>query len=911
MHSLRKYLKLILSLRRQLHDVIFLPVYSAFEGGMLRQKPLVISLALAGLIATTDTSALGLGRLNVTTALGQPFVAEVDLSVAAGDDLDSIRANIASPTVYRSANVEYQGVLQTIRVQTLRRPSGQPYLRLTSNQAINEPYLDVLLEVNSNTGRLVREYVVLLDPAGTPQTQTADATNIPRATITAPAPTAAAPIAAPTPGPATPASRAPSPAARTPAPTPSAGASGGTYTVKSGDTLFSIASRNNPGVTIEQLMIAIQRANPNAFIGGNINRLRSGATLSLPNANEAGTVANNEAVSEVKAQTASWRGYVSRASENVPTVASDAPQARASGRVSGAVTDSAGSGPATDKLKLSQGDRSKTAAKEDKVAAGKALKEEQSRAAELAKTKENLEKALTLKSQTMADAQAKAKEAAKPAPAPAPVAVAAAPTPAPAPAPVVAPPPPPPAPVPVAPPPPPPPPAEPPPPPAPVVTAPPPPAPVAVPKPAPSPTPVAAPSFIDTLMENPIIPLGGLGVVLAGLGGLMWSRRRSAARSLAADSKLSEPVVNTVNPDTVFGTSGLGVVKTNDAPIASQFSRSGMGTIDAGEVDPVAEAEVYIAYGREAQAEEILREALARDPQRADVATKLAEMAATQGNRESFDKWIGAIEKMERGSEYKMRLGELAAAHFPGHSLATGFSGSIAKASDVVSEAASAAKGAGSSALGMGTAAAGTAAVAATAAASGAVKGFFAPAPAPMVEPPAFKPAASDKSSGLDFVLDGMTVAAPPPASMDKGVPTVIPTIKPGDTGKKKSLEDDLADLEASLKKATSTGQLPESSMDFTDFSTATPTNLGTVGPAMKPEMLDLSFDANRSGTMEPTPSILDGQWHDAATKLDLARAYEEMGDQEGAKEILREVMHDGDESQKAEARALLAKLGG
>ena len=127
----------------------------------------------------------------------------------------------------------------------------------------------------------------------------------------------------------------------------------------------------------------------------------------------------------------------------------------------------------------------------------------------------------------------------------------------------------------------------------------------------------------------------------------------------------------------------------------------------------------------------------------------------------------------------------------------------------------------------------------------------------------------------------------------------------------KKSLEQDLAELEASLKKATSSGQLPESAMDFTDFSTATPTNLGTVGPSMRPEMLDLSFDAGRGGFVDPTPSILDGQWHDASTKLDLARAYEEMGDREGAREILREVIHDGDEAQQAEAKSMLAKLGG
>ena len=97
--------------------------------------------------------------------------------------------------------------------------------------------------------------------------------------------------------------------------------------------------------------------------------------------------------------------------------------------------------------------------------------------------------------------------------------------------------------------------------------------------------------------------------------------------------------------------------------------------------------------------------------------------------------------------------------------------------------------------------------------------------------------------------------------------------------------------------------------MDFTDFSTATPTNLGSVGPSMRPEMLDLSFDSARQGFVDPTPSILDGQWHDASTKLDLARAYEEMGDKEGARELVEEVLREGAGRQLDEARSILARL--
>ena len=365
---------------------------------------------------------------------------------------------------------------------------------------------------------------------------------------------------------------------------------------------------------------------------------------------------------------------------------------------------------------------------------------------------------------------------------------------------------------------------------------------------------------------------------------------------------MAEPVVNTINPDTVFGTSGLGVVKTNDMPVQSQFSRSGMGTIDSGEVDPVAEAEVYIAYGREAQAEEILREALLRDPHRLDVATKLAEINASQGKRDVFDKLAGDVAALDRNSDYKQKLATIAATHFPGHPLAAGASPPSTKggtASRVVAPVAV------------------VTATAATAAAAAAAAGFAAfEAPATLGASAAAKVADLPSASSLDFVLDGMTIAkpsSPPPAAPVAATPLVAAPVISSmpSSSNRKSLEQDLAELEASLKKATSTGQMPEGGMDFTDFSTATPTNLGTVGPSMRPEMLDLSFEAGRQGFVDPTPSILDGQWHDASTKLDLARAYEEMGDREGAREILREVIHDGDEAQQAEAKAILAKLGG
>ena len=95
-----------------------------------------------------------------------------------------------------------------------------------------------------------------------------------------------------------------------------------------------------------------------------------------------------------------------------------------------------------------------------------------------------------------------------------------------------------------------------------------------------------------------------------------------------------------------------------------------------------------------------------------------------------------------------------------------------------------------------------------------------------------------------------------------------------------------------------------------TTAAASTPSPLTRPAAALELDKLDLSFDPERTTFEDPTPSVLDGQWHDAATKLDLAKAYQEMGDVEGAREILQEVLHEGDDQQKAEAKSLLTKLG-
>src|SRR6185436_6416273 len=156
--------------------------------------------------------------------------------------------------------IEYSPTLVSLRV-VLDRRDGRPLLRLTSVRPIDDPFLDVIIELQWATGRLVREYTFLLDPPQYREKPPAAA---------APAPSSAQvarPI--PTPAPAAPEAR--------PLPVRPSGDAAGTYEVKRGDTLGKIARENKPeGVTMQQMLVALYRANQSAFIRGNMNLVRAG-----------------------------------------------------------------------------------------------------------------------------------------------------------------------------------------------------------------------------------------------------------------------------------------------------------------------------------------------------------------------------------------------------------------------------------------------------------------------------------------------------------------------------------------------------------------------------------------------------------------------------------------------------------
>ena len=240
--------------------------------------------------ASSSAWALGLGRLNVQSALGEALRAEIDITSLSPEEESSLKVRIAPPESYRASGVDYNAVLPSTHVTVARRPDGRTFLRVQSDRAVQEPFIDVILELTWSSGRLVREYTLLLDP---PQSRVAppamaqapaapQISAAPQPTSPAPSqgagPVAAAPTPRPAPAPRATTAQRPSPVA------PAAAPSGeGEYKVKEGDTLYRIAKGNQrANVSLDQMLVALFRNNPNAFIGDNMNRLKAGAVLNVP-----------------------------------------------------------------------------------------------------------------------------------------------------------------------------------------------------------------------------------------------------------------------------------------------------------------------------------------------------------------------------------------------------------------------------------------------------------------------------------------------------------------------------------------------------------------------------------------------------------------------------------------------------
>jgi pilus assembly protein FimV len=536
--------------------------------------------------------------------------------------------------------------------------------------------MDLILEANWSSGRIVRDYTMLFDPPNLRQAPTPMAAQVtpaarPPAETSARAGTPPVGTALP-PTRSTPGRRAA--AERSAATKPDGG--GKQVTVKSGDTAGKIAAAQKPvDVSLDQMLVAMLRSNPEAFIGGNINRLRSGAVLQMPTSEEINLVPTAEARQTIVAQSRDFNEFRRRLAEGLQTTQIDAADRQASGKLQAQVDEKKATAPTPDKLTLSKG-AIEDKARADKVASDRAARDAATRLAELNKNISDLNKFQTGTAQAPAGTTAAkpgvalplgTASATKPANATAVAPVASATKPvatasaivAPVTGPLVAQP------------------ASVTPPvasssavspaaatsasaaavaatPAPVATAlttsapgsapvtqssasapaVPAPAAAATPKAKTAPVPPPETSLIDDMLENPIVP-ATIGGLLAFLLGFVFYRSQQRKKSSQVDSSFLE---SRLQPDSFFGASGGQRIDTNEGnPTGSSMVYSPSQLDAAGDVDPVAEADVYLAYGRDLQAEEILKEAMRTTPQRVAVHSKLLEIYSKRRDAKAFE----------------------------------------------------------------------------------------------------------------------------------------------------------------------------------------------------------------------------------------------------------------------------------
>ena len=279
-----------------------------------------ISLAFV-LFISSEAWAIGLGDINLDSALNEPLRAEIELLSPTEEELGSLSVTLASSDTFARYGLDRPFYLQDIEFNVVGDADGA-VVQVRSRNAITEPFLTFLVEATWSSGRLLREYTVLLDPPTysppavqqTPTVQAprratpADSARIERAPQPA-QPAQQQPVYSPPPRP----EPRPEPVAPTVQPAPSYDGTystvvGGDYYVNRGDTLWGIASRLRPDsrLSMNQTMVAIYEANPEAF-EGNINRLKAGTTLRIPSADNVFQIARTDAFEEVKRQNDAWR----------------------------------------------------------------------------------------------------------------------------------------------------------------------------------------------------------------------------------------------------------------------------------------------------------------------------------------------------------------------------------------------------------------------------------------------------------------------------------------------------------------------------------------------------------------------------------------------------------------------------
>ena len=268
-------------------------------------RSLKLSMLVALALSSSQLMALDLGQVQVKSALGQPLLAEIPLHPDNPGELKGLTVQLASSEQFARAGIVGGRTSIPLHFSVANADGAHPVIRITSSVPVDDPFLDLLIQVDGKAGKSVREYAILLDPPGA---------SAPVATTTTPAapskPTAAKAPATPRTAPAA-----------APAPAPAVVDNGRYGPVQSGQTLSGIARNLSPsGVDVQQMMLALQQANPDAFYKDNINALKSGVVLRVPTSAEAQAMTLAAAAAEVRRQNSDWRAGI----PGKPSVVADA-----------------------------------------------------------------------------------------------------------------------------------------------------------------------------------------------------------------------------------------------------------------------------------------------------------------------------------------------------------------------------------------------------------------------------------------------------------------------------------------------------------------------------------------------------------------------------------------------------------
>ena len=384
-----------------------------------------LTATVLGTMALMPLSAwsLTLGGMRVQSALGEPLRAQLSLGELTPEELSSVNAGFAPAAVYQAAGITANPILSNVQISIDRSVPSNVVVNLTSTSPMSEPFLDMLLEIKWASGKVVRDYTLLFNPASTaaapvsteqvisaaptvtdpsvplpvpaesPTTAVGAVVDAANATPATPTPTPAAePVAdqaTPEPAPvaAQPAAPAAAQAAAAPAPTPTAQR----LRVVRGDTAAALAKANLPsGVSLDQMLQALLRANPDAFVDNNVNRLKTGVQLTIPTAEEAQSIDPAQARRLVVAQSKDFNAYRRSLASNAPASAVSPAGQEAAGRIETQVQDKAQAAPTPDQLTLSKGSVATGAEAEAQIAAAKKAQDEQAQQADLTRNIDEL-----------------------------------------------------------------------------------------------------------------------------------------------------------------------------------------------------------------------------------------------------------------------------------------------------------------------------------------------------------------------------------------------------------------------------------------------------------------------------------------------------------------------------------------